>query len=86
MQLQVLKKIIQSKTHQKVDQLALPKVNSMMKSICIGHWTYVCNFMSVQFHEDFNTITGKSLSEALILGSTNPHLAKDCSLIYQFNT
>ena len=30
--------------------------------------------------------TGKSLSEAFILTSTNPQYDKNCSLIYQFNT
>ena len=30
--------------------------------------------------------TGKSLSEALILASTNPQYEKDCLLIYQVST
>ena len=34
----------------------------------------------------FEDLTGKSLSEALILGSTNPQVGKKCSLIYQFST
>ena len=30
--------------------------------------------------------TGKSLSEAFILTSTNPQYGKNCSFIYQFST
>ena len=34
----------------------------------------------------FSLITGKSLSEALILGSLTHNMTKDCSFIYQFST
>ena len=35
---------------------------------------------------EVDTDTGKSLSEALILASTNPHMTKDCSLNYESST
>ena len=61
-------------------------------SAALAHTTHTCQIsnifalLHIPSHISARNCTENSLSEALILASTNPQYDKNCSLIYRFNT